>query len=505
MRGPPSLKAEPELIDASTTITAGRELSNARFRFSELVRDIVTMGGGTALAALFNTLLIFLIPRVLSVEDFGYWRLFLLYGGYVGFLHLGFADGALLRWAGRPLNDFRNEFRPAVKYLLWQHLAILVAVCGIVKVLPGPLRFVAIAVAIFAPLFNITATLQFGLQGAREFRPVAISTVASPALFFLSVLLFGSMRRLDFREITGIYLLAWCAPLVFLLLWTRPLSTTLHKTASRDLAKACLLSGWPITIASTGVNLIQSADRLAVSWSTSIENFAVYSLAASLMAVPMLLVQVCSKVFFSHLAGVSRQRREQIYAVSELTFLAAWAILLPCYFALGIFVGHFLPTYLPSLIYARVLLLGIPFLAAIQILQMSLAFLNGMQKQFLASTLIVLAVSLGVMSLAAFYRGSARSIAGMQVLILGACWMLNEWTLRSLTAKRSGDSIKFLGLYILIGISYWITTAPGMNVAVAVSLYYLILSVILALGCKEQWRLWFVEIRGRRRAVAQGR
>ena len=499
------MTAETELIDVNTTIAVEGELSRPRFRFSELVRDIMTMGGGTALAALFNALLIFIIPRVVSIEDFGYWRLFLLYAGYVGFLHLGFADGALLRWAGRPLNDFRHEFRPAVKYLLWQHLAILVAVCALVPLLPWPLRFVAIAVAVFAPLYNVTATLQFGLQGAREFRPVAISAVAGPALFFFSVLLLGGMRQLDFREITGLYLVAWCAPLVFLLFFTRTWSTVRPATPSRYLAKTCLLSGWSITIANTGVNLIQTADRLALSWSTSIENFALYSLAASLMQVPMMAIQVCSKVFFSHLAGVEPHRRERIYAVSELAFLAAWAVLLPFYFALQIVLAQFLPRYVPSLIYARVLLLGIPFLAAIQILQMSLALLNGMQKQFLARTVVVLAMSLGVMSFVAFSRGSLRVIAGIQVLILGAWWIFNEWTLRGLTAQRSRNWVKFLVLYVLIGTCYWLTTTPGLNVAVAVSLYYLVLSVVLALGCKEQLRSWSAGHKGAHTSVAEGR
>jgi hypothetical protein len=75
------------------------------------------MSGGTAAAAVFNTLLVFLIPRLVSVEDFGYWRLFPLYAGYVGFLHFGFADGALLCWAGRPLETFRHEVGCSTRFM----------------------------------------------------------------------------------------------------------------------------------------------------------------------------------------------------------------------------------------------------------------------------------------------------------------------------------------------------------------------------------------------------
>jgi hypothetical protein len=73
----------------------------ARSRPSAIAGDIATLGAGTVLAGVFNVLLVFLIPRLVSVEQYGYWRLFFLYAGYMGFLHFGFADGALLRWAGR--------------------------------------------------------------------------------------------------------------------------------------------------------------------------------------------------------------------------------------------------------------------------------------------------------------------------------------------------------------------------------------------------------------------
>jgi O-antigen/teichoic acid export membrane protein len=286
---------------------------------------------------------------------------------------------------------------------------------------------------------------------------------------------------------------------------TPTLSGASQVTGWRNLAKPCLVSGWPIALANTGVNLIQSADRLAVSWSTNIQNFAVYSLAASLMTVPLMIIQVFSKVFFSHLAGLEPQRRERIYAISELTFLALWAILLPFYFALQIFLMKFLPKYASGLVYARVLLLGIPFLATIQILQMSLAFLNRMQRKFLARTLLVLVAGIGLMLIATFCGGSLLFVAATQVLLLGGWWILNEWTLRSVTAQRKRDWLKFLLIYLLICTSYWITTAPGVNVAVGVSLYYLVLFVILTLGFKEQLTLWFQQIKGARTAQAEGK
>jgi hypothetical protein len=132
------LRAEAEQIEAVGTVTAGVTAAAQGSRLSALARDVATMSGGTALAAVFNTLLVFLIPRLVSVEDFGYWRLFLLYASFVGFLHMGFADGALLRWAGRPLDDFRHEIGPSMNFLFWQHLVFVVPAGVIVALLLRP-------------------------------------------------------------------------------------------------------------------------------------------------------------------------------------------------------------------------------------------------------------------------------------------------------------------------------------------------------------------------------
>jgi O-antigen/teichoic acid export membrane protein len=472
---------------------------------SAIAVDIATLGTGTLLAGLFNVALVFLVPKLLSVEDYGYWRLFGLYAGYVGLFHFGFADGALLRWAGRPIDELHHEIRPAVKYLFWQHVIVLAPLCAIAAlVLPGRMRFVGIAVAVSAPLCNMTAMLQFGLQGAKIFRPVAISTVAAPALFLGFVLLWASRWPLQSREVIGLFLLALCVPLAFLLAWTKPWSGPPRKIAVKKLATDCLQSGWPIVMTNTGVNLIQYADRLAVSWAATIQSFAQYSLAASAMAVPITAIQACSKVFFSHLAGVTPDGRIRIYGVSSRTLLVAWAILLPYYFALNVFVRQFLPKYIPSLGYARALLLGIPFLAAIQILQMSYAFLNGMQKHFLARTVAVLAVSLGLTSLAAFHADSLAIVARVQVAILSAWWIFNEWTLRNLIAQTWRDWTRFAGVYALAGASYWVATSPGLNMGAAVGLYYLSAAIIVSLCCRAELKLILSEITGRRQPAREG-
>ena len=47
-----------------------------------------------------SVLITLIIPKRLGIDDYGYFQLYLFYTTYIGFLHLGWADGVLLRYGG---------------------------------------------------------------------------------------------------------------------------------------------------------------------------------------------------------------------------------------------------------------------------------------------------------------------------------------------------------------------------------------------------------------------
>src|SRR5258708_39929756 len=97
------------LLEGNSGATPADGAKTEGWKPSAIAGDIAMLGAGTVVAAAFNTLLVFLIPRLVSVEDFGYWRLFMLYAGYVGLLQVGFLGGVFLRGGGRPLSLLRPE------------------------------------------------------------------------------------------------------------------------------------------------------------------------------------------------------------------------------------------------------------------------------------------------------------------------------------------------------------------------------------------------------------
>src|SRR5690348_4699055 len=276
-----------------------------------VVSDVATLGAGTALAAVFNTLLVFLIPRLVSVEEYGHWRLFLLYTGYVGFLHFGFVDGALLRWAGRTLETIHHDVGPSWKYLLLQHAAVILPLCAVLGVLPRVprhIRIVCAGVLVFGLIVNSVTLLQYSLQGARVFRPVAVAAAVPPGTFVALVFVCRLRSTPTANELTVLYGLAWIVVLLYLWVRVRPRLGS-SSESSWSLGKKLTAVGWPVVLANTAFGLVQSGDRLVVSSAMPIHDFAQYSLAASTMFVPVTAILAISRVFFSHAAVLEHEDR----------------------------------------------------------------------------------------------------------------------------------------------------------------------------------------------------
>jgi O-antigen/teichoic acid export membrane protein len=454
-----------------------------------LARDVVILVVGSFLTAVFSALVVFVIPRITSVENFGYWRVFLLYSSYVGFFHLGLAEGALLAWAGRPMASLYGELRPSLVFLIVQHLLLLVPACILATVLfPPRMRFVAVAVLAFALLQNVEIVLQCALQAARRFVPVAVATAVPTGLFLVLACIVLLWRKPDARILISCYFVGWLLVLGYL--WSRVHPFAARSTISAwTIGKRYIAIGWPITLANTAFGLVQSSDRFVLSSAVSIYDFAQYSLAASTMMVPVTLIAAIARVFFPHLAATERHRHPEVYGQASSVMVLAWSVLLPYYFVVDWFVHRFLQAYVPILPVAGILLLGALFLAVIQILHGSVFSLYGKQKHFLLYAVVAVGLSLGLAFMAITIFHSLRLVAAMQVAALGMWWLFNAWKLNAIT----GESWRDLGLMLLIftwsAISMWMAFSWSSSWAIRTAFYWALTAGPLALVYREQIRM----------------
>jgi O-antigen/teichoic acid export membrane protein len=483
-------------VDAPTLVERENSSPKSGTRAHRIARDLAVLVIGSFLAAVFGALAVFVVPRLTSVEDFGYWRMFVLYASYVGFFHLGFGEGALLSWAGKSLEDVRREVRPSLTFLIGQHLLLLLPI-GLVAaiLLPPRIRFVAVAVLVFAPLLNTVFVLQCALQAARQFVPVAIA-VSVPAGVFLALSSLAALRaRPDHRVLICCYFVGWA--IVLGIMWAKvdPLRFA-SASSAWTIGKRYIAIGWPITLANAAFGLVQSSDRLVLSSAVSIYDFAQYNLAASTMMVPVTLIAAIARVFFPHLAATDRKEHPEVYGQVSGLIVMAWSLLLPYYFGVDLFVRRFLPKYSGILPVAGILLLGALFFAVIQILHGSVFNLYGKQKHFLLYSILAVGISLGLVSMAILVFRSLRLVAAMQVVVVGAWWLFNGWRLSAITGESWRDFAGVLLIFAWSAISLWLAFSWSSHWAIRTILYWTLTAAPLALVCREQFRLIARFVRG---------
>ena len=71
-----------------------------------------------AISMLAGVVMSLILPKFMTVEDFGFWQLFLLYASYVGLLHLGAGDGIYLNLGGKYFNTInKTELYPQIQLI----------------------------------------------------------------------------------------------------------------------------------------------------------------------------------------------------------------------------------------------------------------------------------------------------------------------------------------------------------------------------------------------------
>ena len=78
----------------------------------ETLKNIVYSFSANLISLLISVFMVMIVPKYLSMEDYGLWQLFLFYFSYLGFLHFGWEDGIYLRYAGKNYNELDSRTFP---------------------------------------------------------------------------------------------------------------------------------------------------------------------------------------------------------------------------------------------------------------------------------------------------------------------------------------------------------------------------------------------------------
>ena len=125
-------------------------------------KDILKVAFSNLAKLLSGVLVGLLLPKIIGVTDYGYYKTFTLYGVYVGLFTFGITDGIYLKFGGQDYDALdKAKFRFYTRFYFLMELCFS-AIAAVIALffLPGEYSFIFLSLAIYLLFFNITSFFQ---------------------------------------------------------------------------------------------------------------------------------------------------------------------------------------------------------------------------------------------------------------------------------------------------------------------------------------------------------
>lgn len=353
----------------------------------KIIKNISYSFSANFISLLISIFMVMVVPKLLSVNDYGLWQLFLFYYAYLGFLHFGWEDGIYLRYAGKRLDDLNRKTFAGQFYciiLLQLIMATVISIFGIFFVIDPDKRMALLCAIWLAPFVNFNKLCNFIMQITNHIKEYARLLVTERMIFFLGVLFF--LVILGWNQFRYMY-----AAQIFAVVSMTAVGAYLcrrllipHFNSAADIRQEAYENinvGSKLMLANIASMLIIGIVRYGISIGWDVATFGRVSLTLGVSNFLMVFINSVSVVFFPIVKQMNEEKMSEIYTIIRniLTFLLFAGLI--GYYPIRYILSLWLPQYADSLIYMSVLFPVCVFESKVTLLINT--YLKSMRQEFL--------------------------------------------------------------------------------------------------------------------------
>ena len=325
------------------------------------------------------------LPNFVSVEDYGYWQLFILYSSYVGFLHFGFCDGLYLKYGGYDFSklDASEIYSLFLLYESVQIIFSLFLILGSHLIVSDPnYRLVCISLGVYLFVANTNVFLSYILLATDQIYIYsrALST-ARLLLLFGSIFIILCPVHNKIFSIIQLYILAFFVELFILIKNYIKLFRTSKLIFRIDWNLIRLLtgSGFVLMFSNILATLMIGSGRMIVEQFWNIEIFAKLSLAVSISMFFLTFVSSIGYVIFPMFKKIGLENAGTL--IHKADFIIGFVMMIVSFsiIPLTYLIENYLPKYIESVQFIIYLLPTCLYLTKSQVLYT--AFYKSINKQ----------------------------------------------------------------------------------------------------------------------------
>lgn len=430
--------------------------------YKKIINDFLYAAFAQGMGLFLGFVTSLVVPKILSLEAFGYWQLFIFYTTYVGLFHFGLNDGVYLLKGGQTrceMNDREVGSQFLFGTLFQTLIAILIAFLALMGKFDPNREFVIFATAGFLIISNANSYLGLVLQALNETRRYSLSLIVNQVVFLVAIFVLLLNGIEDFRLYVLCYLIAKFLSLAYCLRYLKNIFSQgllkFHETSK--LALCSIRIGIKLTIANVASMLIFGIVRFSVDAAWGIETFGQLSLAISLMNFVLTFFAQVGMVLFPALRRADN--KEIAFTITKLrdgSYLLFSAIYV-LYVPIAVLLTLWLPQYQQAVVWFAILLPACVFDGKMNVCYSTYFKVMRQEKKLLYINLGTVLLSACSVAFSVVVLQSAEAAIVSGVIAVTVRSLFSEYTIfKELGAQkkvRVGDSVLgaiFIGTILLL-------------------------------------------------------
>lgn len=327
------------------------------YPLSSKLKGIIRVSFSNVLSLAVSLITSFVLPIFISVEDYGYWQLFVLYAGYVGFFAFGFNDGVHLNYATNSYNsETASKFRTFKNLLLVISSFETVTLLFFLVVFFGP-NYGKFYTLLFT-ILNIIPVLINGLftymnQATMRFKQYAWGNMLDKVVFAILMLILLSLGFKSYIYYVAAYTISRYLVIIYHF-FSSHLVFSEKASTIKELKPEILhnfTSGFALMVATILNSSIIVGSRLLIENRFGIVEFGAFSFAFHTLVLASQFITAIASVFYPIMKRCNSNELENAYKVFDKASSLFVIVLLASYYFAAIIISIVYKKYVSILDY----------------------------------------------------------------------------------------------------------------------------------------------------------
>lgn len=404
-----------------------------------------------------------LVPKILGVEEFGYWQLFVFYTSYGMVFSLGVNDGVYLIEGGKTRETIDKGSIKAQFFLGMSYqvaIALLISLLAASGAFGADRSFVLLATVVFFVLNNAANYFSYLLQAINETRKSSMSVAVNSITFIVPLAVLLVLRVPDYRVYIFFYALSRLISLFYCIAVTRDFLTVTLPPPGQALCGLfrSVRAGSKLMFATLASSLILGIMRFLIDLNWGIEEFSIVSLSVSMTTLVLTCVSQASMVLFPTLRQVGEEALSRCFELVRDSLDLLLPVVYLLYSPFAFLLSLWLPQYETSFHLFSILLPLCVFDGKMDLVGMTFLKVQREESRLLKINLATLAAG-SLFSLVGTYALHSIEfiLAGTVIVIMVRSVYSEHYVARLLGTTQSNmawEVIVMSGLFSLSAYSY---------------------------------------------------